>query len=136
MVYLLACGHFQGVAHVLREARIAVERGPGISPEHKERLERLGEQLSTAEALSQLIQALDDTPILPPQEELMELFDQLRPTALSALFLWLPKIRNSEVRTLLEAAAARLAPAHTAELVRLIQSSEHDLAAEGLRSAG
>jgi hypothetical protein len=136
MVHLLAAGHFQGVANVLREVRIALQRTPGVSDEHRNRLEQLSEQLSAPESLGQLIQALDDTPILPPEGELAELFDQLRPSALAPVFLWLSRIRNESLRPLLAAAANRLAAANTAELVSLILAPEREISDEAIRRAG
>ncbi len=136
MVYLLAAGHFQGVANVLREVRASLQRTPDVNDFHRHRLERLAEQLSAPESLSQLIQALDDTPVLPPENELAELFDQLLPTALAPVFLWLSRIRNESLRPLLETAAGRLAAANTAALVALIQAPEREISSEAMRRAG
>jgi HEAT repeat protein len=96
----------------------------------------LPERLSAADALTQLLQALDESPSLPPQNELVELFDQLRPAALATVFLWLSKIQNERLRPLLQAAAGRLASANTAELVRLIQAPEREVSSEAIRRAG
>jgi HEAT repeat protein len=136
MVHLLAAGHFIGVANVLREVRVAIERAGDVTPEQHARLARLAEQLSAPESLSQLIQALDDTPILPPEGELAELFDQLRPSALAPVFLWLSRIRNEALRPLLAAAADRLAAANTAELVSLIDAPDQEISNEAIRRAG
>ena len=46
MVFLLASGHFPGVATVLREARVALNRAADITPDQKQRLESLSERLS------------------------------------------------------------------------------------------
>lgn len=136
MVYLLTAGHFRGVAYVLREAQTAVQRAPGVTDVHKQRLGELPERLSASEPLSQLLQALDGAPTLPPQEELVELFDQLRPSALGTVFHWLGKTQNDRLRPLLETAAGRLAAANTAELVRLIQTSDRAVSTEAIRRAG
>ncbi len=136
MVFLLTAGHFRGVAYVLREAAVALERAPNVTPEQRQKLGELTERLSGADALSQLLQALDVAPSLPPQEELVELFDQLRPTALGTVFSWLGKTQNERLRPLLETAAGRLAAANTAELVRLIQSPDAADSDEAIRRAG
>jgi HEAT repeat protein len=136
MVYLLTAGHFRGVAYVLREAQQAVQRATDVSDEQRQKLGELPERLSAPEALSQLLQALDQAPSLPPQEELVELFDQLRPSALSTVFHWLGSTTNERLRPLLEAAAGRLASANTAELVRLIQSPDSFVSSEAIRRAG
>jgi hypothetical protein len=136
MVYLLTAGHFRGVANLLREANAAVARATDVTPAHRQALAQLPERLSAPDALQQLLQALDAAPILPPPEELLELFDQLRPTALSTVFLWMTKIQNERLRPLLESAAGRLAAANTSELVRLIQATEREVSSEAIRRAG
>lgn len=136
MVFLLTAGHFRGVAHVLREAQVATQRAPQVTADQKQRLAELTERLSGPDALGQLLQALDGAPTLPPQDELAELFDQLRPTALGTVFSWLGRSQNERLRPLLEAAAGRLAGANTTELVRLIQSPDAEVSSEAIRRAG
>jgi hypothetical protein len=136
MVYLLTAGHFRGVAFVLREAQTALGRAAEVTETHKQKLGELPDRLSGSEALSQLLQALDGAPQLPPLEELVELFDQLRPSALGTVFNWLGKSQNERLRPLLETAAGRLAAANTSELVKLIQSPDLDVSSEAIRRAG
>lgn len=136
MVYLLTAGHFRGVANLLRESRISLERLTDITAEQRATLGNLPERLSAPDALTQLLQTLDDAPTLPPADELVDLFAQLRATALSTVFLWLSKIQNESLRPLLEEAAGRLAGANTAELVRLIQAPEREVSSEAIRRAG
>ena len=73
---------------------------------------------------------------MPDQEDLNELFDQLRVSALGTVFAWVTKVQTPRLRVLLENAAARLAMANTAELVRLITSTDRDVAREAVRRAG
>jgi len=136
MVYLLTTGHFRGVAYVLKEAQQSLQRATDITEDQRAKLAALPDRLSAPEAASQLLQALDAAPTLPPQDELVELFDQLRPAALSTVFLWLGSSHNDRLRPLLQAAAGRLAAANTAELVRLIQAPEPEVSAEAIRRAG
>jgi len=136
MVHLLTAGHFRGVAMLLRESNIAVDRAPEVTPEQRRKLKELPERLSGQEALSQLLQALDETPTLPPNEEIADLFDQLQPSALATVFQWLPKIQTDRLRPMLENAAGRLAGANTAELVRLVQVADRDVSSEAIRRAG
>ncbi|MGH7617572.1 MAG: HEAT repeat domain-containing protein, partial [Gemmatimonadaceae bacterium] len=136
MLFLLTAGHFRGVANLLREAQVAIERAPMVTPTQREALARLPERLSAADALTQLLQSLDESPTLPPQEELAELFDQLRPGALAMVFTWMAKTQNEKLRPLLEAAAGRLAAGNTTELVRLIQVPEKEVSSEAIRRAG
>ena len=114
---------FRGVANLLREAHTALERAALVtSVAAASALAQLAERLSAPDALSQLLQALDETPTLPPQEELADLFDQLRPAGVGdGLHLDGEDRRTQKLRPLLEGAAGRLAGANTSELVRLIQ---------------
>jgi len=136
LVNLLATGHFRGVAHLLREVQTTMQRSPELSADHKRALIELPVRLSAPESLGQLLQSLDDAAELPPQAELMELFDQLRPIALGTVLSWLRRMHNPKVRPLLEAAAERLASLNTSELVRLILVQEREVALEAIRRAG
>jgi HEAT repeat protein len=136
LVYMLAASHFRGVAFFLREIAVAQQRAPELSTEESQRLAEIPARLSAPESLSQLLQALDDAPSLPPQDELLDLFQQFRPVALATIFQWLGRIQNSALKPLLEDAAGRLAATATSELVRLILVPEREIAAEAIRRAG
>jgi hypothetical protein len=136
LVYLLTAEHFSGVAYLLREGQATVLRATGVTDEHRQQLVQLAERLSAPDALSQLLQSLDETPTPPPEAELVELFDQLRPVALSTVFLWRSKTQNERLRPLLQAAAGRLASGNTSELVRLIGAPQPEVAGEAMRMAG
>lgn len=136
MVYLLTAEDFSGVAYVLREGQVTIGRAEGVTDQHRQKLGELAERLSAADALSQLLQSLDETPTLPPEADLAELFDQLRPTALATVFLWLSKTQNDRLRPLLQSAAGRIAGANTSELVRLIGAPQPEVATEAVRLAG
>jgi hypothetical protein len=136
MVYLLTAEDFSGVAYVLREGQVTIGRAEGVTDQHRQKLGELAERLSAADALSQLLQSLGETPTLPPEADLAELFDQLRPTALATVFLWLSKTQNDRLRPLLQSAAGRIAGANTSELVRLIGAPQPEVATEAVRLAG
>jgi HEAT repeat protein len=136
MLHLLSAGRFRTVAYLLHECGVAVQRAAGLEDDHRARVQGLSERLSASEALSQLLQAIDEAPELPPQEELTELFDQLRPTALGPALSWLSRVENQRLRTLLEVAVVRLAQANTGELVRLIASDDPNVVSEAIRRSG
>jgi HEAT repeat protein len=79
---------------------------------------------------------MDESATVPNQTELNELFEQLRPSSLGTLFTWLGRLQHTEVRAAIEVAAARLAAANTAELVKLIGSADVEVAQESARRAG
>lgn len=136
LVHMLAAGAFRTVAMLLREAQTAMQRAPSIQPAQRQRLADLSARLSAPDALAQMLQSLDESPELPPQSDLVELFQQLRPSALATVFGWLGRTQNARLRPLLEEAASRLASTSTAELVRLIGVHERDVAAEAIRRSG
>src|SRR5207302_960829 len=80
---------FGAVAFILRETRVILERARELIPEHRQALEALPTRLSQREALSQLIQSLDEATVHPTEEELSELFQELRADALVTLIGWL-----------------------------------------------
>jgi HEAT repeat protein len=136
LVNLLASGHFRGVAHLIRETQATAQRVTDLAPEHKRALSDLPARLSAADSVTQLLQSLDEAAELPPQDELSELFDQLRPIALGTVFGWLRRMQNPRLLPLLESAAERLASANTSELVRLIMAQEREVALEAIKRAG
>ena len=136
VLHLLSASQFTAVAYLLKESVVAMERSRELSPGHRQRLASLPERLSSPEALTQLLVSLDQAADLPPQEDLVELFEQLRPAALGSAFAWLAKLQNQRLRVLLESATTRLASANTGELVKLIGSSEASVAVEAIRRAG
>jgi len=134
--HLLAAGHFRGVAYLLGEAQSSLSRTLNITDTHKSRLTQLADQLSSPDALNQLLQALDEAPQLPPEDQLADLFAQLRPAALETIFQWLGTSSNTQLRPALGAAADRLAGENTSELVRLVQSPNRVVSDEAIRRAG
>ncbi len=135
-LHLLAGRQFGNVAYLLREIGVVLERARDLPPEVRSRLAQLPDRLSEPNALSQLLEAMDEAAQLPPQEELSGLFMQLRPTALGTVFAWLGQTQNAKLRPLLEAAADRLAQSNTGELVKLIAAAEGNVALEAVRRAG
>lgn len=136
MLHLLSAGQFAAVAYLLREGAATLERARDVQPETRERLASLSVRLSEPAALSQLLEAMDAAPALPSSSDLNDLFSQLRPTALSTIFAWLPRAQNVGLRPLLESAATRIAESATGELVKLIADPSRDVALEAIRRCG
>ncbi len=135
MLHLLSGGQYTAVAFLLRESAEASKRAREITPDQKTRLSSLPARLSNKDALTQLLQSLDESPDLPAQKDLDELFTQLRAEALETVFSRLGSLTNAQLRPLLENAAARLASSNTGELVRLITSIDPGVALEAIRRA-
>ena len=136
LAFLLASGNFRGVAYLLGEVRVAATRPGDLSPTIRRRIDELPDRLSAAEAVSQLLQSLDDAPQLPPRNELQLLFDQMRPAALGTVFAWMARVKNEQLRLLVADVAGRLAAANTAELVKLIESPDLAVSNEAIKRAG
>lgn len=132
----LSVSQFRTAAYIIREAKIAADRAPQILESHRARLLALVDRLSEGDALEQLLMALEQTSLRPPQTDLHELFMQLRPAALEGVLGWIGRSRNAELRALLESAGSNLAASHTGELVRLIGSPDEVVAFEAIRRAG
>ena len=132
-LHLLAGRQFANVAYLLGEIAVVLERARDVPNELRQKFAQLPDRLSEPHALSQLIEAMDEATMLPAREDLEGLFAQLRPAALGTVFLWLGRLRNAQLRPLLEGAADRLAQSNTADLVKLIGSDEPIVAHEAVK---
>lgn len=131
--YLLAVGDFRSVALVLRETRVVLQRAREVLPEQRKHLEDLPSRLSEPDALAQLLQSLDEAAAHPSQEELGELFRELRPSAIETVIAWLPRLTNPELRDLLYASLQRLAAAYPQELAKVLEATEEAVLLEAIR---
>ncbi len=136
MLQLVSAREFGTVAYILREARISAGRAMSLEAEHRERLQRLPDRLSVPDVLAHLLALLDESPEIPPQEDLDALFEQLRPGTMQLVFSWIGKLQNPRLRTALEQAASRLAAANTAELLKLVLHADPAIAIQAIKRAG
>ena len=134
--YLLGAGDFRSVAFILRETHVILQRARELVPEHRQTLEHMPARLSQSDALSQLVQSLDEASVHPTEEELSELFQELRPEALPTLMGWVPKLTNERVKELVHKAAERLALANAAEVLKALASEDGAAQLEMVRLAG
>jgi len=134
--YLLGAGDFRSVAFILRESKVIQQRARELIPEHRATLESLPTRLSQTDALSQLLQSLDEAAGHPSEEELSELFTELRAEALATLMGWLPRLTNERVRELVKGSAERLATTHAAEVLKALGSDDPAVQLEMVRLAG
>jgi len=134
--YLLGAADFRSVAFILRESRLILQRARELIPEHRQALEGLPGRLSQSEALSQLLQSLDEATVHPTEEELSELFQELRAEALVTLMAWIPKLTNERVRELVHRAAERLAQANAPEVLKTLEQGDSGAQLEMVRLAG
>jgi hypothetical protein len=134
--YLLGSGDFHSVAFVLRELAGVLQRGKELIPEHKIALTAIPTRLSQPDALSQLLQALDEATMHPTEAELGELFRELQPEALVTLAGWVPRLSNEQVKMLVKRSAERLASQNAGEVLKALASDDPGTALEMVRLAG
>ncbi|MEX2181046.1 MAG: HEAT repeat domain-containing protein [Gemmatimonadaceae bacterium] len=136
VLHLLTAGQFSTVAYLLKELEGTMQRARELRPADRDRLGRLPDRLSQPDALSQMLQALEESSRLPSKDDLTQLFAQLKPTALAGLLDAIDRTQNAELRPLLEASAERLAQSNTSELVKLVTDAKPAVAREAIRRAG
>ncbi|UCD23948.1 MAG: HEAT repeat domain-containing protein [Gemmatimonadota bacterium] len=125
--YLLGAGDFHSVAYVLRELRAILERARELSPEQTKQIQAIPARLSQSEVLDQLLQSLDEAVTPPTEEDLSEMFGELRPQALQSVLEWLPRLSNEAIREPLEKAALRLVSAHPEEVMQTLEGAEESV---------
>lgn len=119
---LLNQGEFRVVAAVLRELRSVAAGAAELTAEQQARLRAFEARLSEPAIVAQLVQSLDEASTRPGDEDVSEVLRELQPGALETILTMLPRLSSDNVRVLLEAAADRLASAHTAEVLRLLRT--------------
>jgi hypothetical protein len=134
--YLLGAADFRSVAYILRETKTVLQRVRDLLPEQRVALRGLPGRLSEPDALSQLLQSLDEAAVHPSEEDLGDLFTELQPEALVTLAGWLPRLSSDRVRKLVRSAAERLAQANPAEVLKALASDDASVQLEVVRLAG
>ena len=134
--YLLGAADFRSVAYILREIKVVLQRARDLLPEQRVALRGLPGRLSEPDALSQLLQSLDEAAVHPSEEDLGELFTELQAEALGTLAGWLPRLSSDRVRKLVRAAAERLAQANPAEVLKALGGDDAAVQLEIVRLAG
>jgi hypothetical protein len=134
--YLLAVGDFRAVAYVLREIGVLLDRAREVLPDHRKALDGFRGRLSQPETLSQLLQSLDEAVVHPTEEDLAELFRELRGEALETVLDWLPRLKTEPIRAILGAAVQRTAVAYPDQLAAALGNENPAVVLETTRLAG
>lgn len=133
---LLSRAEFPAVALILRETRTVLSRVRDLTPATHGRLEAIGRQLNEPATIAQLLNLLDEATVLPPEADLAEVLGELQAPALGAILAHLPRLVSVQVKTIVGAAAERLAAANGAELLRLLKALETEALPGGIQMAG
>lgn len=136
MLVLLSGLQFRTTAFLIRECAAACTRAEKLLPSHRQRLSELVNRVSDPATLNQLLDVLEETPLKPPQQDLVSLFTQMNAPALQPLVAHLVRSHNPELRALLEGAVTRLASSNTVDLMELIDSPDEAVSLEAMRRAG
>jgi HEAT repeat protein len=121
---LLNARDFRTAAGVLRESKLLVTRGKGLTPAERGRLDAFVAKLSEPAIVSQLLQSLDEAPALAGEAEVAEVLRELRGTALEPVLSAIPALASPALRRLLEDVADRLASTNTDEVLRILRSPD------------
>jgi hypothetical protein len=134
--YLLGVGDYRAVAYLLRDLRVVIDRSRELLPEHRTALNELPARLSRPDVVGQLLQSLDEAPTLPVEQDLSDLFRELRPEALEAILDWMPRLHAEPVRNLLGAAVQRIAAAHPDAVTKALGSENRAVVLATIQLAG
>jgi HEAT repeat protein len=117
---------FRTAAAVLRDSKVVAGRAPGLTPEHRARLEAFVTKLSEPAIVSQLVQSLDEASAVAGQAEVAEVLRELQGAALEPVLAWLPRLSSAPLREVLEGVVDRLATAHGNEVLRMLRNPESE----------
>ncbi|MEO8634077.1 MAG: HEAT repeat domain-containing protein [Gemmatimonadales bacterium] len=125
--HVLNAGDFRSVALILRETRLLVRQQELLRADERERLDSLTGRLSEPAVLQQILQSVTEAQTPPTEDDLGELFRELRPAGLETVMVWLPKLPPaSAVSVLLASSADRLAETSPNEVLRLLRLPESE----------
>lgn len=125
--HVLNAGDFRSVALILRESRLLVRQQERLRGDERERLDSLTGRLSEPAVLQQILQSVTEAQTPPTEDDLGELFRELRPASLETVMVWLPKVPlASPVAKLLASSADRLAETSPHEVLRLLRLPESE----------
>jgi HEAT repeat protein len=117
---------FRTAAAVLRESKTVAARAPGLTADHRARLDAFVTKLSEPAIVSQLVQSLDEAPAIAGQAEVAEVLRELQGAALEPVLTWLPSLSSAPLREVLEAVVDRLAAAHGNEVLRILRNPDSE----------
>lgn len=125
---LLGRGDMRTASRMLVELT-GLLQGDVLSGDLKARAEGLFDELSNEESLRQLVRALEDGALQPGTDELGIFFTHLRPSALPTLLAATWNARVPELRTRMEAALDAVGRAHPADVLKMLDAEDPDVAA-------
>ena len=134
---LLSSGDLKEAARILDELDMMATGQPSVlSPELRERVEKLFERLSEPDVLEQFVQALEDGAVSPDDADVNLFFGRLQADAMPILIRFAEMSETAGVAARLNSAIDGLATRFPDEVDRLLKSDEAAVVAGAARVAG
>lgn len=119
---LLTRGEFRTVAELLREFRAMSQRVTVLDPAVRDHLLSFQIRLSEPTILSQLLQSLEESSVLPEDEDVGEVLGELHAEGLETMLTFIPALKRPAIRAILEASVDRLAAVNTDTLISILNN--------------
>lgn len=119
---LLGRGEFRAAAHLLGEVDVVLAGSTVLTEASRNRLRDVAHLVSEPTAIRQLLQVLDEAPVLPDEADLRLVFSKLQPVALQGIMSGLPGLASPRVKTIVGSAAEGLASRHGGTLLGILDT--------------
>ena len=132
----LGRGALRSAGAVLEEVSRLLAAQDALQPQQRATAERILEEVSGAETLRELIQALEDGSISPDPAELVGLLRYLRSEALGPLLRGAEEAEDPKIKTVVQDAVKAIALRYSAALLRCLESPDSVIVAGAVGLAG
>lgn len=132
----LSRGLLSSAGAVLEEIARLLAAENALKPEQKALAEKILEEVSGAETLKELIQALEDGSISPDPQELSALLRHLRSDSLGPLLRAAEEAENAKVKGIIQDAVKGIARKYSAALVECLMDDDPVVVAGAVSLAG
>ncbi|MEX2527162.1 MAG: HEAT repeat domain-containing protein [Gemmatimonadota bacterium] len=134
---LLSRGAVVDAARVLDElGTVLAKRSPQFTDATRERGERIFKEISSPEALQELVRSLQDGTLRPHPEALANLLKHFQAGAMAPLLSAMENTTDAGLREVIGGAVGAIAKAHRGEVTQLLTSDELDVRLGALRLVG
>lgn len=132
----LSRGAMHSAGAILEEVTRLRAAETALKPDRREAVEKILDDVSRAETIKELVQALQDGTISPRPEELASFLRYLKPRALEPLIRASEEGGDRRIKTIIQEAVKVIAQRYRAALIECINSSDPVVAAGACSLAG
>ncbi|MGW8268709.1 MAG: hypothetical protein ACWGSQ_20255, partial [Longimicrobiales bacterium] len=132
----LSRGALHSAGAILEEVTRLLAAEAALKPDRRLAAEQILDDVSRAETIKELVQALQDGTISPPPDELASFLRYLRPRALEPLIRASEEGGDRRIKTIIQEAVKVIAQRYRAALIECINSSDPVVAAGACSLAG